>query len=167
MFGIFDHAYGAISVRVHRFIQRVKNDADISFIDSRLSFGGTCSIESLAKRQIRSILDLRDEGYGEPEDLKKNSMNYLQIRIRDRGIPSLDDAKKATNWIKLEIQRERKVFVHCNLGRGRGPLMIVLYLITQGNNAQYAVKLVKEKRSHTFLNKEQLGFVEMFEKNNS
>lgn len=163
MFGIFDHAFGAVSVRVHRLLFRLKNEADISFINSKLAFGGACSIRSLAKKQIQSILDLRDESFDDSEELKKYSVNYLRIGIQDTNVPSLDEAKKATSWIKSEIQKKRKVFVHCNLGRGRGPLMIILYLIIQGNSAQYAINFVKKKRSYTFLNKKQLSFITSFE----
>ena len=167
MFDVFDHVYGAVAVRVHRFLQRLKNRADISFIDSSLAVGGACSIENLVKKQIQSILDLRDESFDDPDELRKHSMKYLRIRIQESSIPSLDEAEKAANWIKFEIQKGRKIFVHCNLGRGRGPLMIVLYLITQGDKAQSAIKMIKEKRSYTYLNKEQLGFVERFENRKS
>jgi len=113
MFGVFDHAFGALSVRVNRLVLKIKNEADISFIDENLAFGGSSSIESLAKNEIQSILDLRYENFDKSEELKNHSMNYLRIKVRDGNVPSLNDTKKAISWIKSEIQNGKKSF--CSL----------------------------------------------------
>ena len=165
MFNQYDHISGAIMVRLHRYLQRLKNNADATLIRSNLFVGGTNSIELLEDVGINSVLDLRAENNDDRIKPKKKSINYLRIKILDRGAPLEIQVKEATDWIDLEIKKDRKVFVHCNLGRGRGPLMIVLFLITQGLKLNSAIDLVKKKRRFTFFNKKQINFLENFSKN--
>jgi protein-tyrosine phosphatase len=162
MFSIFDHIYGALKVRIHRYLIKRKKLADITLINSNLFVGGENKIEIIAKINIQSILDLRKEACHDKYTLKKNSMNYFQLRIPDRGIPTIEETQNAINWINLQIEQKRKVFVHCNLGRGRGPLIIILYLISKGMNSKSAINFVKEKRSFTYLNEKQINFIKKF-----
>jgi protein-tyrosine phosphatase len=108
-------------------------------------------------------LDLRKESCDDEYMIKKFSMNYFQLMIPDRGIPTIEETQNAINWINVQIQQKRKVFVHCNLGRGRGPLLIILYLISKGMNAETAINFVKRKRCFTYLNKKQIDFIKEFQ----
>jgi len=163
MFGIIDHLTGAIRVRIRRFYLNAKNKPDISFLDSNLGVGGATNIEFLAKKDIQSILDLRDETEDDPDELKKFNINYLRIKIPDRSIPTLSDAKNGINWIKSNIEQKKKTFIHCNLGRGRGPLYAILFLISQGKDKDDAIRHVKKIRSYTYLNKHQLKLINEFQ----
>jgi len=163
MFGIIDHLTGAVRVRIRRFFLNAKNKPDISFLDSNLGVGGATNIEFLAKNDIQSILDLREETEDDPEKLKKYKINYLRIKITDRNIPTLSDVKNGINWITLNIEQKKKVFIHCNLGRGRGPLFAILYLISQGKHKDESIKYVKKIRRDAFLNKKQLKLIDEFQ----
>ena len=163
MFNTLDHVTGAAGVRIRRFYLSVNNNPDISFLNPNLGVGGASNIETLAKKGIQSILDLRDETEDNPDELKKYKINYLRIKIPDRSIPSLSDAKKGTDWIKSNIEQNNKVFIHCNLGRGRGPLFAILYLISQGKDKDEAIKYVKKIRKYAFLNKNQLNLIHEFQ----
>jgi protein-tyrosine phosphatase len=163
MLNFFDHVYGALSVRIHRYLKKLRNSADISLINSNLFVGGTSDVENIAKEGIQSIVDLRKESCDDKHMIKKYSINYLQIMIADRDVPSIEETQNVVNWIETQIIEKRKVFVHCNLGRGRGPLLIVLYLISKGMNSKLAINSVKEKRSFTYLNKKQRNFIREFQ----
>jgi len=163
MFGIVDHAYGALTVRINRFLLNAKKTPDISFVDKNLGVGGATNIEFLAKNNIKCILDLREETEDDPEQLKKYQINYLRIKIPDRSIPTLSDAKNGINWIKSNIEQKKKIFIHCNLGRGRGPLYAILYLISQGKDKDDAIRHVKKIRTYTYLNKHQLKLINEFQ----
>ena len=163
MFGIIDHLTGAIRVRIRRFYLNAKNKPDISFLDSNLGVGGASNIEFLAKKDIQSILDLRDETEDDPDKLKKFNINYLRIKIPDRSIPTLSNAKEGIDWIASNIEQKKKVFIHCNLGRGRGPLFAILFLISQGKDKDDAIKHVKKVRVYTYLNKNQLKLIKEFQ----
>ena len=163
MFGIIDHLTGAIRVRMSRFYLNKTNRPDISFLDSNLGVGGATKIELLAKKNIQSILDLRDETEDDPDELKKFNINYMRIKIPDRSIPTLLNTKEGIDWITSNIEQKKKVFIHCNLGRGRGPLFAILFLISQGKDKDDAIKHVKKVRWHTYLNKNQLKLINEFQ----
>ncbi len=163
MFGTIDHVTGAARVRIRRFYLKAKNKPDISFLDSNLGVGGATNIEFLAKKNIQSILDLRDEAEDDPNELKKHNINYLRVKISDRSIPTLLNAKEGVDWITSNIKQKKKVFIHCNLGRGRGPLFAILYLIYQGKDKDEAIKYVKKIRRDAFLNKKQLKLINEFQ----
>jgi len=164
MFNKFDHASGAVRVRIRRFFLGIKKNPDISFLEENFGVGGACDIEGLAKSGIKSVLDLRDETEDNPSDITKYKINYLQIKIPDRSIPTLSDAKNGVEWIRSNIEQNNKVFVHCNLGRGRGPLFAVLYLISQGKDKDEAIRFVKKIRSYSYFNKNQLNLINEFQK---
>ena len=167
MFGTIDHVSGAIGVRVRRFYLSVRKKPDISFLDSNLGVGGACNLEDLSKEGIQSILDLRQETEDNPYELEKYNLKYLRIKIPDRSIPTLSEIKSGVEWIALNIEQNKKVFVHCNLGRGRGPLFVILYLISKGQNKDEAIKYIKKIRRHSYLNKNQLKLIDEFQNINS
>jgi len=163
MFNTLDHVTGAVGVRIRRLFLSVKKKPDISFLESNLGIGGACNIEALAKTGIQSILDLREETEDNPSDLKKYNINYQRIKIPDRSVPALSDAKNCIKWIKLNLDQGKNVFIHCNLGRGRAPLMGILYLISIGKDKDEAIQYVKKIRRHAYLNKNQLDLIKEFQ----
>ena len=163
MFGTIDHVTGAARVRIRRFYLKAKNKPDISFLDSNLGVGGATNIEFLVKKNIQSILDLRDEAEDDLNELKKHNISYLRIKIPDKSIPTFSNIKKGVDWITSNIKQKNKVFIHCNLGRGRGPLFAVLYLISQGKDKDESIKYVKKIRRDAFLNKKQLKLINEFQ----
>ena len=98
-----------------------------------------------------------------PEQIKKFGINYLRVKISDRGIPSIQDTIMAVEWIKSKLSDNDKVFIHCTLGRGRGPLLAVLYLIYQGTDKIEAITNVKKIRRYAYLNSKQLEFITEFQ----
>jgi len=162
MFNTFDHITGAIGVRARRFYLSVRKKPDISFLNKNLGLGGVCNIEDLTKAGIQSILDLRQEKEDNPHELEKYNLKYLQIKIADRSIPTLSEIKNGIEWLTLNIEQNKKVFVHCNLGRGRAPLFVILYLISKGQDKDDAIKYVKKIRRYSYLNKNQLKLIDDF-----
>lgn len=149
-------------MRLRRFFLNVKNMPDLSIVDSNLYIGGFCKIKNLSDYGIQAILDLREEGEDDSKDLEKYSMQYLRIGIHDRGIPTLHDTQSALDWIRHHLNDNKKVFIHCNLGRGRAPLMACLYLISKDVERRSAIKLVKKSRKYTYFNQNQLQYINKF-----
>ena len=164
MFGTFDHLKGAGQVRLRRFLFSLQGKPDVSFINPNLGVGGVSSVKNLWEGGIKAILDLRDESQDDPIKLEKYSIDYMNLKVPDRGTPDLEHAIKAVNWIKSNIDQGKKVFVHCNLGRGRGPLLTVMYLIFQGMNPDDAIIHVKNIRPYCFFNRKQLHWIREFGK---
>ena len=162
MFNILDHLMGAILVRINRKILFLNNKPDISNIQDKLMVGGHCNIRSLSENGIESILDMREENEDNLGELKKFEIDYLRLKVKDRTAPSRNDVLKGIEWIGQKINEKKNIFVHCNLGRGRGPLMICLYLIYRGMPVEKAIKLVKKSRKYTYFNSSQLKFLWQF-----
>jgi hypothetical protein len=156
IFGILDHLSGALRVRLRRLILKLGATPDLSFINEDLAIGGVCKTDGLWKSGIQAVLDLRQEAHDDPEVIRKYSLDYLKIGVPDRGTPSAEDALHALEWIEEQLRNKKKIFIHCNLGRGRAPLLACIYLISQGMNVENAINLVKGVRSYTYFNSDQL-----------
>lgn len=164
MFNIVDHVSGAGLVRIKRKIFSMIGKPDASCINDLMYVGGVCDVGILAKQGFSSILDMREENQIDSEEISKHSINYLNIPVTDRQIPTLAQVNQAITWLENNLQHDKKVFLHCNLGRGRGPLIACLYLISKGIVPQEAVKIMKNSRPYTYFNKKQLRFLEDFSK---
>lgn len=164
MFSIIDHLYGAVDVRLNRFFLKIFHKPDATFLDSNIYLGGVNKIPILSKFGITAILDLREEANDSEIELDKYSISYLRIKIKDRSFPSEEQTLQAINWIKSMLQENKKIFVHCNLGRGRAPLISCAYFLSTGKSSSDSVSMIKSKRRYVFLNKIQLKFLQNFEK---
>lgn len=162
LFNNFDHLYGAYRVRIQRIYCKIRKKPDISTITNFISIGGSTTIEGLSKKGISAIVDLRNEDMDDPIQLEKYSIDYLRVGLMDRGIPTKTQTKEIMNWIHEKINRGNKVFIHCNLGRGRAPTMACLYLISEGMTSSDSISLVKKNRRYTYFNKRQLEFIREF-----
>ena len=162
MFSTIDHLTGAVGVRLQRVALTLLGKPDLTFLDQNLAIGGHCNIKKLWKNNIQAILDLREENQDSPQELEKYSMQYLRLPISDSSTPTLENALNAIQWIKSRLDDNRKVFVHCNLGRGRAPLLACTYLISQGIDKENALRIVQKKRKYTYLNKKQLNWINEF-----
>lgn len=162
MFGMLDHVIGAATVRIRRMILQILNKPDISVVNNNLCIGGVTKISNLAQNGISAILDLRSEDSDNIDDLLEYNITYLQIKIKDRTIPTYEDTTQMIKWLNANIASDKKIFVHCNLGRGRAPLMACLYLISCGMSPDKVIKLVKKCRRYMFLNARQLNFLYSF-----
>jgi protein-tyrosine phosphatase len=160
MFDTFDHLFGAATVRLHRSMLGKK--PDISFINQNLSVGGTSKIEYLAKEGIRAIVDMRAEDSDDPIEMDRFKMNYIRLSVPDRAVPDLNEVISTTKWIRKQCMQGSKVFIHCNLGRGRGPLMAVLYLISEGMKTDEAIQTVRKARPYCYFNSAQLQIIKKF-----
>ena len=163
MFSTFDHFLGAITVRFHRILLGKK--PDMSLINQNLSVGGVSKIEYLAKEGIMAIVDMRAEAQDDPVEIKRFKINYVRLSVQDRGIPDLNEVLDMITWIRDQCKQGSKVFIHCNLGRGRGPLMTVLYLIAEGVKTDEAIQIVRKARPYCYFNPIQLQMIKKFSHN--
>jgi len=90
------------------------------------------------------------------------SICYLNVPVLDRKTPNYFQIKEAITWIDYNISKNKKIFIHCNLGRGRAPTIVCLYLISKGMPANNAISMVKKNRRYTYFNKRQLNFIQEF-----
>lgn len=162
LFSQLDHIYGALGIRIKKIFCRINKKPDISIIDNFISIGGSTTIKGLSKKGITAIVDLRNEDMDDPIHIQKYSMDYLRVGLIDRGIPTDIQAKEIIDWINEKIDRGNKIFVHCNLGRGRAAVIACIYLISKGMTYHDSIYFVKKHRKYVYLNKKQLNFIQEF-----
>ena len=104
MFSKIDHVIGAILVRLRRRQLKSLRKPDLSLIIPNLYIGGSTEINLLSQNNISSILDLRKENKDNHNELKKFSIDYLQIKIPDRDIPNNDQINSAISWINSNLK---------------------------------------------------------------
>merc|ERR1712154_347548 len=86
-------------------------------------------------------------------EYKKYKMQYLQIPTLDTTPPSIDNISKGIKfieefikWRDAENNGIGRIFIHCKGGRGRAITMTLCWLLSQGYQANDALKLIKSKR---------------------
>ncbi|HME18903.1 MAG TPA: dual specificity protein phosphatase family protein [Nitrososphaerales archaeon] len=75
------------------------------------------------------------------------SMHFEHIPMNDHAPPSLESLEEAVSFVRGEVQRERKVLVHCLAGQGRTMCVLAAYLIKdKGTGPQDAIVKLRSLR---------------------
>lgn len=118
-----------------------------SEITPQLYLGGQYyarALENLQKIGITAIVSMRERSI--EELLGFEHINKLHLPTRDLGAPSIENLKKGIAFIQRELDEGGKVYIHCHLGEGRGPSMVIAYLMSSGMLYEDAFNLVKSIR---------------------
>lgn len=114
----------------------------------------------LERRGITAVVNMRDEFDDREKDIAPD--RYLYLPTVDNTPPSLDDLRAGTEFIHEEIQRDGRVYVHCEAGVGRAPTMAVAYLVTRGMDPDSAWELLRERRPFVRPTPTQVKQIERF-----
>lgn len=87
---------------------------------------------------------------------------HLQLATTDNTPPSVADLQRGAAFIRAEIERGGKVYVHCAVGCGRAPTMAAAYLIASGYSPEEALKLIKKARPFVHLTRRQRAVLDEF-----
>ena len=118
-----------------------------SEITPQLYLGGQYSKRGYKKMQqigITAIVNMRET----PAPVYKNLpvLRILHLPTKDMNQPSIQDLIIGIQFIQKELDQGGKVYIHCRLGEGRGPTMMIAYLMSTGMTTEDALKLVKDVR---------------------
>ena len=156
MFSTFDLAIGAIGIRLMRKYKKIRNISDLVFVTDNLAFGGVTPYNKLLKSKIDIVIDLRDETPNENVD--DGSLEYHKIGFKDGSVPTDSQMTQILELINEGKKRDKIIFVHCNLGKGRATLTTMSYLLNDGYDWETALKKIK-KRRFVYLNKKQFNYI--------
>jgi hypothetical protein len=70
----------------------------------------------------------------------------LHLSTRDDDAPTLDSLRKGVDFIRSEIEKGGKVYIHCGAGVGRAPTMAAAYLVSAGMTPQQAWEAIRKER---------------------
>jgi predicted ATP-grasp superfamily ATP-dependent carboligase len=113
-------------------------------------FGPITSYEKLKKLGVNSIIDLREDR--EKSDvIVPSGINYYSFPIKDDSALDIESFNSLISLIDKCFQKGN-VYVHCRLGRGRAPMVVIAYLISKGLSLETAYQTVYDVRPYTCLN---------------
>jgi protein-tyrosine phosphatase len=142
-----------LEIEIARFLDQRKRLATglptvaTSQITPNLFVGGQYKLEvfeNLKKLGITAIVNMRVSSIH--KDKNKLGLKYLHLPTRDLSPPSMQNLKKGVKFIKKEIEKGGKVYIHCKAGEGRGPSMAIAYLISTGLTYADAYTTLKKVR---------------------
>lgn len=162
---LWDLITGAIIARLHKALSLLRLHPNINRITQNVWVGGANHPYLITNEGFHAIVNLRtktDLNYD--SHLQKARIKYLKKPIPDRSGISPKDLLDTIEWIDARVKNGAKVLIHCNLGRGRAPLVASSYLVYLGLGPETALLLVKRKRRVTYLNSRQKYALEVFGK---
>jgi len=116
-------------------------------ISAHIYLGGQYNINGLKKLKlmgITAIVSMREDSiYNEAYF---EGFKFLHLPTPDNTPPKMNDLINGTEFIDAEINRNGKVYIHCRQGLGRGPSMVIAYLLKIGTTFEDAFALVKSVR---------------------
>lgn len=101
---------------------------------------------------------MEEERQGSPPKVKA----YLWLPTPDMTAPSTIQLEAGVVFMDSIIKSGFRVYVHCRLGHGRGPTMVIAYLVSTGMGVSEAVAFVKSKRTEVHLEDVQVKALQEF-----
>lgn len=159
-----------LTIQVQRFIDHTHRkltglpQLKRSQITHELFLGGQYgnrAITTMHKIGITGIVNMRmrsldDKKFGE-------HFTILNLPTSDFHAPSNEHLLKGVEFIHAQIEKKGKVYIHCRLGEGRGPTMVIAYLLSLGMSYEDALSSVKEVRPFIGLSRAQVEMLQAFE----
>jgi dual specificity MAP kinase phosphatase len=110
---------------------------------------------------ITAIVDMRMKSVHSGKNIP--GISYLHLPTLDRHAPSIEHLEQGVKFIRKEIKKGGKVYIHCKAGEGRGPTMAAAYLIYSGLSLDDALKTIKKARRFIHPTKSQIDQLKRFE----
>ena len=133
---------------------------NVSQVNEWLWVGGSVSrsqYAALKAQGITAVIDLRAERVDDAAALAALGIELLHLPVTDRYPPSVEQLMKGVEWALPRLKAGGKLYMHCEHGVGRGPLMGLAVLVAQGADVKEAYRALRERRWQATLNDRQLG----------
>jgi len=154
--------------RVHELASDLfSRELNLSWITDTLAVGGSYrvgDIRRLAALGVGAVIDVREEDSDDEAALARHGIVLLRLPTPDRYGLSHEQLRAGAEWATARLAEGRKVFVHCEHGVGRGPLLGAAVLVAGGQSAPQALRLLRAKRWQAAPNDRQLEALLTFER---
>lgn len=136
-----------------------------SQITPNLYLGGQYSLQALInfkKIGITAVVNMRETMIHKPDQFPW--LKVLNLPTVDWTAPTIENLQKGCIFIKDVVDKGGKVYIHCHQGLGRGPSMVIAYLIYTGMTFDDAITEVKKVRPFIVPTSGQITRLKEFEK---
>jgi len=136
--------------------------ADFSWINEQIAVSGAISDKDIIRLKdagIDAIIDVRSEYCDNTELIEKSGMQFFRIEIDDRYSPTFEQLKIIFNFVEPLLDKGKKIFIHCQNGCGRAPLLAIAILAKRGMKIPDAAALVKDRHPWTGFSQPQEEFI--------
>src|SRR3954453_18329961 len=130
---------------VHRVQDVRPQKLDMSWVTDSLAVGGAFQardVRRLRAQGVTAVLDLRAEAADDASLLAEHGMAFAHLDIQDHSCPTDETFEQGVEWVLAQQEAGRKVFIHCMLGAGRGPVMTAAVLVACGYRPSAALQHV-------------------------
>jgi atypical dual specificity phosphatase len=136
-------------------------------LDRRMSHGGPLTayeddLPLLHSAGVRAIVCLLNIPTDAPV-YESAGFSFLCLPVPDGGAPTPEQASGFVRFVDEQRAANRPVAVHCEAGLGRTGTMLALYLISEGANAETAIRRVREVERVAVETRSQIQFLEQYE----
>ncbi|MBI2607862.1 MAG: dual specificity protein phosphatase family protein [Candidatus Doudnabacteria bacterium] len=114
----------------------------------------------LIKLGFDADIDLEDTRAEEPPHTKI----YLWLPTVNHTPPSMDQLAAGVAALKTLVERNLKVYVHCQNGHGRAPTLVAAYFVSLGQSVEEAIAVIKAKRPAIHLQDSQIEALKEFQR---
>ncbi len=114
----------------------------------------------LLEHGVTAIVNMRAEHAGDANG--RGDLPQLRLATRDNTPPSIADLMRGVDFIRAELQRGGKVYIHCAVGCGRAPTMTAAYLVSTGDSPQAALARIRRVRPFINPTKPQISILDDF-----
>ena len=134
--------------------------------ERRLNGGGALEeyedeLPELYSTGIRAVVSLLNI----PSDavvFESAGFSFRCLPVADGAAPTMEQAAEFVRFVEAQRQEQRPVAVHCEAGLGRTGTMLALYLISQGESAEAAIRRVREVEKVAVETPRQIQFLEQY-----
>lgn len=137
-----------------------------SDVTAHVAVGGAFrkrQIRRLKQRGVGAVIDCRLEASDDAAALDRVGIAFLHVPTLDRHGFTVPQMERGVSWALERISAGDRVFVHCEHGVGRGPLLACAVLVAQGDTAPQALRRVRAARWQALPNDRQLATLLDFE----
>lgn len=119
-----------------------------SQITPQLYLGGQIYSQGLSQLRRWEITGIVSMRLTLPSVYKRSpELKVLHLPTPDTLAPTIQQLKEGIAFIAKEVGLGGKIYIHCRHGEGRGPTMIIAYLMSTGLTLQDAFDQIKSVRT--------------------
>lgn len=116
-------------------------------------------LEALAKDGFNAVVDLRAEACDNERFLDGLGMSFLHVDIEDTDVPTMDQLNLVFSFVDPLLDSGKRIFVHCQNGYGRSPLVVAAILIHRGLGTSEALEILYDRHRVTTFTLRQEIFI--------